>query len=48
MATWIIGGIVIGAMALAIRYTWKKQKNGECAGGCSGCDHCAGHSHSPQ
>jgi len=32
MATWIIGGIVLGLMALAALYTFRKIKNGGCAG----------------
>lgn len=37
MADWIIGAIVIGAMALAARYTWRKHKSGGCPGCAGGC-----------
>ena len=36
MATWIIFGLLILAMGLAVRYTVRKAKKGECVG-CSGC-----------
>ncbi|MFA9381908.1 MAG: FeoB-associated Cys-rich membrane protein [Acetanaerobacterium sp.] len=44
MATYIIGGIVIGALVLAAWYSIKKTKEGKCVG-CSGCcGSCPGHS----
>ncbi len=39
MATYIIGGIVLGAFALAVYSIYKDKKSGKsCAGGCSGCN----------
>lgn len=37
MINYLIGGIVIAAVILAIRSIRKNRKNGGCAGGCSGC-----------
>ena len=37
MINWIIGGVIILAMLLAVRYLWKQNKKGQCAGGCAGC-----------
>lgn len=37
MINYIIVGIVILTVALAIRSIYRNKKNGGCCGGCSGC-----------
>ncbi len=37
MINWVIGAVVIGLMALALRKTIKNAKAGGCGCGCSGC-----------
>ena len=37
MIDWLVGGVVLGLLALALRVVWKNMKKGGCAGGCSGC-----------
>ncbi|MBR0598294.1 FeoB-associated Cys-rich membrane protein [Sinanaerobacter chloroacetimidivorans] len=37
MVDFIIGGLVLIAVIFAVRQVIKNQKNGGCAGGCSGC-----------
>lgn len=40
VSTTIVGLIVLGIAALAVRSMWKKKKNGGgCGCGCSGCAH---------
>lgn len=36
MATWIIGGFVVLAAAMAVRSIYKDKKAGKCSCGCSG------------
>lgn len=40
MINWIIGGILLIAALLAVRYVWRQHKQGKCAGGCAGCSGC--------
>lgn len=40
MATYVVGAIVFGCLALAARSVYKTKKKGGCAGGCSGCEGC--------
>ncbi len=37
MGTYIVGGLLILAVVLAVRAVHKNVKSGGCAGGCSGC-----------
>ena len=45
MATWIIGGFVVLAAAMAVRSIYKDKKAGKCSCGCSGCNGCSAACH---
>ena len=44
MMNFIVGGVLLLVIALAVRSLWRNHRDGKSCGGCDGdCAHCQGH-----